>query len=225
MPKRATRRSLLASVAALATPVAIAACAPVGQAKGQGQQRASAVSAAAAEGPSGYATPVRTPEPEVQTYRAQATPRPRVDYMELPLRLIVPRLGVDAAVIAVGLTPQLAMDIPQRAEEIGWYEYSTRPGMKGNSILAGHLDWNGQPGVFRRLSDLRSGDSIAVRGSDGQERPYRVEWNREWPVINAPIGAIFEPLDQPALTLITCGGRWNAVTQRYDTRVVVRAFR
>jgi len=64
--------------------VAIAACAPVGQAKGQGQQRASAVSAAAAEGPSGYATPVRTPEPEVQTYRAQATPRPRVDYMELP---------------------------------------------------------------------------------------------------------------------------------------------
>ncbi|HEU5315993.1 MAG TPA: class F sortase [Chloroflexota bacterium] len=168
-----------------------------------------------------------TPSPAVQTYvsAAPAKPATTLDYMELPLRLAIPRLGVDAPVISVGLTPQMAMDVPQRAEEVGWYEFSARPGLKGNSILAGHLDWNGTPGVFRRLSDLRPGDKLAVRGADGQERPYTVDWNREWPLSSAPVGTIFEALERPAITLITCGGRWNAATQRYDTRVVVRALR
>ena len=167
------------------------------------------------------------PTPAAQTYVADAPAKPAVtvDYMELPLRLVLPRLGVDAPVISVGLTPQLAMDVPKRADEVGWYEYSARPGLKGNSVLAGHLDWNGAPGVFRRLSDLRGGDKVAILGADGKERAYTVEWNREWPIASAPVGTIFEPLDRPAVTLITCGGRWNAATQRYDTRVVVRAFR
>ena len=145
--------------------------------------------------------------------------------MELPLRLAIPRLGVDAPVISVGLTPEKAMDVPQRADQVGWYEYSARPGMKGNSILAGHLDWFGQPGVFRRLIDMRRGDTVAVRGADGQERHYAVDWTNEWPLSSAPVGTIFEPVEQPALTLITCGGRWNQATQRYDTRVVGRALR
>jgi LPXTG-site transpeptidase (sortase) family protein len=168
-----------------------------------------------------------TPTPSFQTYTAAAPAKPvtTVDYMELPLRLTIPKLGVDAPVISVGLTPQLAMDVPQKADEIGWYEYSARPGMKGNSVLAGHLDWFGQAGVFRRLADLRPGDHVAIRGADGQERPYTVDWNKEWPLATAPVGTVFEALERPALTLITCGGRWNPATQRYDTRIVVRALR
>ena len=168
-----------------------------------------------------------TPTPASITYSAPTPARPRVtvDYMELPLRLAIPRLGVDAPVISVGLTPERAMDVPQRADQVGWYEYSARPGMKGNSILAGHLDWLGQPGVFRRLIEMRKGDTVTVRGADGQERPYIVDWTNEWPLSSAPVGTVFEPVEQPALTLITCGGRWNQATQRYDTRVVVRALR
>jgi sortase A len=162
--------------------------------------------------------------PGMVTYIGQAKPK-RIDHMVLPLRLTIPRLEVEAPILSVGLTATFAMDVPQRAEDVGWYEYSTRPGMKGNSILAGHLDWKGGPGVFWRLSALRKGDAVVVRGADGDERPYAVEWNREWSVAAAPIALVFEPLDQPALTLITCGGRWNPSTQRYDTRVVVRAFR
>lgn len=206
-----SRRVLLSALFAV-SPVAVAACAAPGQ-------------QAAGTSPDAGAVPAGTPAPAVVTYRAEATPRPRVDHMELPLRLAIPRLAVDAPVIAVGLTPELAMDVPQRAEDVGWYEYSTRPGMKGNSILAGHLDWLGQPGVFRQLSDVKPGDSVVVRGANGDERPYAVEWNREWPFATAPVGMIFEPLERPAVTLITCGGRWNPATQRYDTRVVVRALR
>ena len=210
MPLR-SRRSLLALAA-----LPLAACAAPGQPN-------------AAQGKA--ALPVihlePTPTPASITYSAATPARPRVtvDYMELPLRLSIPRLGVDAPVISVGLTPEKAMDVPQRADQVGWYEYSARPGMKGNSILAGHLDWFGQPGVFRRLIDMRKGGTVAVRGADGQERPYTVDWANEWPLSSAPVGTIFEPVEQPALTLITCGGRWNQATQRYDTRVVVRALR
>lgn len=171
--------------------------------------------------------PTPTPgdsEPAVVTYVGTAKQKP-VDHMVLPLRLAIPKLGVDAPIHAVGLTPTMAMDVPQRAEDVGWYEYSTRPGMKGNSILAGHLDWKGTDGVFRRLSTLRKGDVMAVRGADGEERRYAVEWNREWQFTVAPIGTVFEALELPALTLITCGGSWNPQTQKYDTRVVVRAQR
>lgn len=215
MPRSHSRRSLFSITVPFATAVgslAASACAPAGR-------RGQTVAPVASEGT------IPVPTEDVQTYTVGGKPKPRVDYMELPLRLVIPRLSVDAPVISVGLTPELAMDVPQRAEEIGWYEYSTRPGMKGNSVLAGHLDWHGVPGVFRRLSELRQGDSVEVRGADGQVRPYAVEWNREWQTGRAPITTVFEPVDRPALTLITCGGRWNPNTRLYDTRVVVRAFR
>ena len=206
-----TRRSLLGL-----TAIPLAACAAAGQPNAAGGKPALPVIVLEP-----------TPTPAAITYSAPPLSKPRVtvDYMELPLRLSIPRLAVDAPVISVGLTSQMAMDVPQLAEQVGWYEYSARPGMKGNSILAGHLDWFGQPGVFQRLIDMRKGDSVAVRGADGQERMYIVEWTNEWPLASAPVGTIFEPVEQPALTLITCGGRWNQATQRYDTRVVVRALR
>jgi sortase (surface protein transpeptidase) len=209
-PRPFPRRSFLVATAAPVAALAAGACAAPGG------------RAAPAEPPPAV---IAVPTEDVQTYSAAGRPRPRVDYMELPLRLKIPRLAVDAPVISVGLTPELAMDVPQRAEEVGWYEYSPRPGMKGNSVLAGHLDWNGVPGVFRRLIDLKQGDSVVIRGADGQERPYAVEWNREWQTGQAPLTTVFEPIDRPALTLITCGGRWNPATRLYDTRVVVRAFR
>lgn len=171
-------------------------------------------------------TPAPSPTddtPPVVTYAAEAKPPQRVDVMALPLRLGIPRLGVDAPVIAVGLTGGFAMDVPQQPDQVGWYEYSSRPGMKGNAVLAGHLDWMGKPGVFRQLADVRPGDKVVVRGADGDAREYTVQWNKQWLMSAAPVGTIFEPVTDPALTLITCGGRWDARTQRYDMRVVVRA--
>jgi LPXTG-site transpeptidase (sortase) family protein len=149
------------------------------------------------------------------------------DLLAMPLRLAVPKLGIDAPIIAVGLTPEGAMDVPQRAEEVGWYEHSQRPGLRGNAVLAGHLDWYGVDGVFRRLAELEQGDAIVVRAADGQERTYAVEWRRSYPAGNAiaVVGEVFEQLGRAALTLITCGGRWNSASQRYDLRVVVRAGR
>ncbi len=169
-------------------------------------------------------TPAPAVVPAVVTYVADTPARPAGPLM-LPLRLVVPRLGVDAPIVAVGLTGDGAMDVPQHASEVGWYQYSARPGTKGNAILAGHLDWYGVEGVFRHLAELGKGDAVVVRAADGQERPYAIEWLREFDVASAPVAEIFAPLAVPALTLITCGGQWNPRTRRYDRRVVARAQR
>ena len=170
------------------------------------------------------AEPAPQPTPAVTTYAASAPAR-KPDHLALPLRLTIPGLGVDGPVIAVGLAPDGSMEVPQRPQDVGWYQYSARPGAKGNSVLAGHLNWYGADGVFRRLAEAVPGDAVTVRAADGEERTYAVEWHEEWPLNTAPVGKVFEPLDVPALTLITCGGRWNAATQRYDTRVVIRCQR
>lgn len=170
--------------------------------------------------------PTATPDtgPALLTFQASGNVR-KPDNLVMPLRLAIPRIGVDAPVIAVGLTPEGAMDVPKRAGDVGWYEYSPRPGLPGNAVLAGHLDWQGVTGVFNRLLELRPGDAVAIRTGDGQDRGYRVQWHEEYQVNSAPVERIFEAWPSPALTLITCGGRWNPATRRYDTRVVIRALR
>ena len=139
--------------------------------------------------------------------------------------MAIPSIGVDAPVVAVGLTSDGSMDVPKRAGEIGWFEYSPRPGLRGNSILAGHLDWQGAPGVFNKLASAKSGDPVIIRGADGVEHKYDVEWHREFPADGAAPKVVFEPMVAYGLTLITCGGKWNPVSRRYDSRVVVRALR
>lgn len=173
------------------------------------------------------ATPGSRPAAVATTYVAAGPPGPRRgrDFLALPLRLLVPRLGIDGPVVAVGLTPEGAMDVPQQAADVGWYLYGPRPGAQGNAILAGHVDWRGAVGVFARLRELRPGDTVFVQAADGQARSYAVHWLEEYLVEAAPVARVFEPLEVSALTLITCGGYWNPQTRRYSTRIVARAGR
>lgn len=148
-----------------------------------------------------------------------------IDHIDLPLTLAVPGIGIEAPVIAVGLTNDGAMDVPKRPSDVGWFEYSPRPGLAGNSILAGHLDWQGTPGVFAKLASVKNGEAVVIRESDGSERGFAVEWKREVAAEAPPPKQVFEPIISSGLTLITCGGRFNPATRRYDTRIVVRAIR
>ncbi len=168
--------------------------------------------------------PAPTPVPGIKTWSSTAKAK-TIDHLELPLYMAIPSIQVDAPVVAVGLTNDGSMDVPKRAGDIGWFEYSPRPGLRGNSIVAGHLDWQGSPGVFQKLASAKSGDAVIVRGADGVGHKYGVEWLREFPADGASPRVVFEPLVAYGLTLITCGGKWNPVSRRYDTRIVVRALR
>ena len=160
--------------------------------------------------PSPTPTPTITPSP---------TPRPG-----LPIRLEIPALGVNAVIEHVGLTKDLAMDVPARVEDVAWYKLGYRPGERGNAVIAGHLDTiRGAPAVFWDLESLEPGDEIFVLGLDGVKHRFLVDSHTRYPYDGAPVQQIFGPADQPQLVLITCKGKWDRVNRNYSHRVVVYA--
>src|SRR5262249_41927931 len=87
-----------------------------------------------------------------------------------PLRLLIPRIGLSAGILALGPAANGAMQAPQRGgpqdpvwSEVYWWKVGTIPGQTGNAVIAGHVNRpNGSPSTFTYLDKLRVGDSIEV---------------------------------------------------------------
>lgn len=143
---------------------------------------------------------------------------------ELPTRLVIPRLDVDAVVQYVGLDKNGSgeMAVPSNFSDVGWYTHGVRPGMKGSAVITGHL--NGESvaeAVFYDLHTLVVGDEVVVMSADRIEDIFRVVRIETYPY-NAPTEEVFVSNDGKArLNLITCGGEWLSDEQVYDTRTVV----
>jgi LPXTG-site transpeptidase (sortase) family protein len=140
------------------------------------------------------------------------------------VRLEIPAIGVDALVEHVGLTEDLAMDVPSKTENVAWYKLGYRPGERGSAVIAGHLDTaTGAPAVFWNLESLEPGDEIFVQGADGIRRRFIVDYHTRYPYDDAPVQEIFGPAPVPRLALITCKGTWDRINRNYSHRVVVYA--
>jgi LPXTG-site transpeptidase (sortase) family protein len=95
-----------------------------------------------------------------------------------PVRLQIPRLELDAPVMAVHLEQTVVQERVYYQWRVpagymaGWHNDSALLGQPGNTVLNGHHNIYGQ--LFRNLADLEVGDEIVAY--DG-ERPfaYRVE--------------------------------------------------
>ncbi len=138
-------------------------------------------------------------------------------------RLRIPALNIDAPLVPVGLSPEGEVGSPPGPHLVGWYNLSPPPGSPGNSILAGHVDWQNQTAVFWDLRKIMPGEIIQIYYPDRPPVNFKVQWVRRYTPEEAPIDEIFESLYQPTLTLITCEGIFDPVTRNYSLRLVVRA--
>ena len=157
-----------------------------------------------------------TPDDLLTRARAIVAPAPP------PTRLIVPAIGVDAAVEPVGLDGQGRMATPSSADRVAWYRPGATPGDAGDAVLAGHLDWTSGPAVFWYLGRLRPGDALTVARGDGSTARFVVDATTTMP-FDAPTDSLFTKTGPPALTLITCAGSWDRQRATYLQRLVVRA--
>jgi LPXTG-site transpeptidase (sortase) family protein len=148
--------------------------------------------------------------------------QPTVPDQGVPLRLSVPGINVDAAVMSVGLTSDGAMDIKKDPSEVAWYNLGPRPGSVGSAVIAGHYGWeNGKGSVFNELHTLKSGDVIFVQDDKGGVASFKVRESRSYDP-NADATSIFRSGDGKShLNLITCEGMWNSPLQTYSQRLVV----
>jgi LPXTG-site transpeptidase (sortase) family protein len=162
------------------------------------------------------ATAIETPSP---------TATPDGVWLDAPVaRIAIARIGVDAEVVHLNLTPAGAMDVPDGPEQVGWYDFTAKPGHPGNAVLSGHVDYhNYGPAVFWDLHTLQAGDRIAVTLQDASVVEYEVTALQSYPVADMPMAVILAPTETPSLTLITCAGWFDSAVGEYTERLVVRA--
>jgi LPXTG-site transpeptidase (sortase) family protein len=140
-----------------------------------------------------------------------------------PVSLIIPVIGVKTQLITLGLTAGGALQVPSSAQVAGWYTGSPRPGATGSAVIVGHIDSRQGPGVFFRLPELRPGDKVYVRRSDGTLARFQVTAVQTYPKDRFPTQAVYGATPDAELRLITCGGAFDAATTHYLSNIVVYA--
>ena len=156
------------------------------------------------------------------------------------VRLNIPKISVDRAVVDIGMVPgknggmQWDSDslfaTSSRQDLVGHLAGSALPGESSNIVLIGHnydwgiFQWNG---VFYNLKRLKPGDKIILFSQGGQRLVYRVERVKEIPFTDQNEEELFKhfkhmgPTESERLTLVTCGG---ANLWKWNKRVYVIAY-
>ncbi|MEV4755445.1 class F sortase [Micromonospora sp. NPDC049559] len=150
-----------------------------------------------------------------------ATPGPRTPAGN-PTRIRVPRIGLDAVLVTLGLDRAGRLAPPADFTLAGWYGGGPAPGDTGPAVIAGHLDSRDGPAVFARVPQLRPGDRIEVQRGLGR-LTFRVTATGRYAKNRFPTDAVYGPTPGPELRLVTCGGGFDRREHRYRDNVVVFA--
>ncbi len=124
-------------------------------------------------------------------------------------RVSIPALGLaDVVVGRYGLDAAGRLDVPADATTIGWNPaYNQLPGEGGGTFLAAHFEYGGRPGVFNKLSAMRTGDEVSVTLTDGTVHRYRVTSVVEYELGAIDMGALLYAREGvESITLMTCSG-------------------
>lgn len=164
------------------------------------------------------------PLPDIGTRSARLEDLPQGLDGPRPVGLRIDALEVDAAVVPVGVDEESGeMEVPPDGQTVAWYQHGSAPGQEGSAVLAAHVDYAGEPGVFFALADLESGAEVVVRMDDGSELTFEAQGSRTYAKEDLPVQTLFDSGGEPVLTLITCGGDFDSAERSYDDNVVVTA--
>jgi hypothetical protein len=140
-----------------------------------------------------------------------------------PVRVQIPAIGVDSDLMDLGLQPDGTLEVPPLGFPAGWYTGAPAPGQLGPAIIAGHVDWDGRPGVFFHLRDLKPGAEVTVARQDGSTAVFRVADVEAYPKKQFPTAQVYGDMDHAGLRLITCGGSFDRQAHSYEDNVVAFA--
>lgn len=160
----------------------------------------------------------------VATLQSDALPPPVVVVGDPPDRIVIPAIQLDAPVEGVGWHIEQGIsvwDVPAR-RAAGWLRTSVPAGQKGNTVLDGHHNIQGQ--VFKRLVDLKPGDVVELYARGNLYR-YGVTEKHILPDRDQPMevrianAQWIQPTNDERLTLVTC---WPYTSNTHRLIIVAR---
>jgi sortase (surface protein transpeptidase) len=140
-----------------------------------------------------------------------------------PLRLVIPAIGVDAAVVPEGTDSAGALMVPPptAANLVGWWDGGPAPGQDGAAVIAGHVDSvQAGPLAFWNLRLLRPGDKVTVEPAGVT---FSVTAVTQVAKASFPTAQVYGPSPGPELRLVTCGGTFDSATGHYESNLIVYA--
>lgn len=236
-PSRRLRVVLLATAAVLAAVVGVATltqsngddpAAKVAAPSGQATRVEPRSNTSTTMSPSTSTTTSTTSAPATSssaptTSPSSAAPSTGPKPSDRPVRVKVPKLAIDAPVILLGLDQDQALEVPGNATDTGWWSGGSVPGTAGPAVLAGHVNYKGQAGVFQEIGGMKPGDRVEVTLDDGTATEFVVDRVEQHPKDAFPTDAVYGPTPGSELRLITCGGDFNQSSGHYDDNIVVFA--
>ncbi|MEV2217606.1 class F sortase [Streptomyces sp. NPDC050997] len=142
-----------------------------------------------------------------------------------PLRLIIPKISVDAPFteLAIDRTGQLEAPPADDTNLVGWHALGTSPGEAGTAIIAGHVDTATSPAVFVGLGELEKGDTFRVLRADGRTATFVVDDSETFAKNDFPDRRVYGDTPQAQVRLITCAGAYDRSVRDYKDNLVVFA--
>lgn len=140
-----------------------------------------------------------------------------------PVRLRIPKIGVDTSFVELGVDEDREIEVPESFDEVGWYRHGPTPGELGPAVVLGHVDSFEGPAVFYSLGQLDPGDRVEIDRADGSTAVFEVKTLERYRQDSFPTTLVYGDIDHAGLRLITCSGSFNRDTQRYDQNLVVYA--
>ncbi|HSP37156.1 MAG TPA: class F sortase [Frankiaceae bacterium] len=141
----------------------------------------------------------------------------------VPVRVQIPAIGVDSGLMGLGRRPDGTMQVPPTGFPAGGYTLAPTPGELGPAVVAGHVDWDGAPGVFSNLHKVKAGDIVGITRADRTTAIFRVSRVQEFPKAEFPTSSVYGNLDYAGLRLITCGGSFDRQAHSYRDNIVAYA--
>jgi len=168
------------------------------------------------EGGSNGALPAEDNKPDVDSYKVAAA---------LPRVITIEKLGVKARTLSLSLDKDNALKAPSNIFDTGWYNGSAKPGEAGAMVIDGHVSGPTQKGVFYNIKTLKAGDVIKIERGDGKTYNYKVTSTATYAADNVDMAKLMTSSvpGKAGLNLITCGGKFNPKTNKFEQRVVVFA--
>jgi sortase (surface protein transpeptidase) len=142
-----------------------------------------------------------------------------------PTRVTVPSISAESSLVATGLKENGSLEVPPVSQpmQASWFDQSPTPGEVGPSVVLGHVNGGGQPGIFAKLKDVVAGAQVFVDRADGQRAVFEVSRVDTIPKDSFPTDAVYNDTANPQLRLITCGGDYDRGARSYLSNVIVYA--
>lgn len=142
-----------------------------------------------------------------------------------PTRVSVPAIDLDEPLIDLGIAADGRMEVPVDFDDVGWFTGGGKPGGRGPTVIAAHVDSTTGPAVFARLSEVVAGDEISVTDAEGAVARYVVTEIADVAKAEFPTARVFGATADDELRLITCGGYFDRSVGHYDDNRIVFAER